>query len=200
MNVVEYGKRITSVTLRRGPCFGRCPVYDVTLAADGVATWSGERFVDRVGRFQGQVDLNNYSRLARFIQGTDEPPDFWVIATLADSLAEAVDWIAADLKGDCHDWTAVHDRQPPGPPVLTVRGACTFPTPDFSVELRRHEPQGINPRDLLLDRIEHPPAGPVPAVHVQVQPEQQRHREEQHTLMAGDESTRTGPGTGWPLV
>lgn len=75
--------------------------------------------------------------------------------------ADAVDGTAAPSKGTCRDWVAIHNRQPPGPARLIVRGTCTFLTTGFSVELRRHEPQGINPRDLLLDRIEHPPTGPV---------------------------------------
>jgi hypothetical protein len=54
---------------------------------------------------------------------------------------------------DCGGWSAVLDREPPGPTVIRVRGRCRFPMAGFSVELRRHEPQGSNPRDLLLDRI-----------------------------------------------
>src|SRR6185503_5111354 len=41
-DVAEYGAEITSVKLERGACFGRCPVYDVTLAADGTAVWNGD--------------------------------------------------------------------------------------------------------------------------------------------------------------
>ncbi len=77
--------------------------------------------------------------------------------------------------GSCSDWLAWHDHQPPGPPVLHVRGECEFPTAGFSVELRRHEPQGINPRDLLLDRIVREPSGPVPQVITVVEA---RYREE----------------------
>jgi hypothetical protein len=70
---------------------------------------------------------------------------------------------------DCGNWSAVHDREPPGPAVLRVRGRCRFPIPGFSVELRRHEPQGSNPRNLLLDRIGHPPEGfPPPGTVVDV--------------------------------
>ena len=63
-------------------------------------------------------------------------------------------------QGDCHDWAAWIDRQPPGPPTLHVTGQCEFPSGGFTVELRRHEPQGFNPRDLLLDKIVTPPSGP----------------------------------------
>jgi Domain of unknown function (DUF6438) len=136
MEMDEYQAEITSITLRRGPCFGTCPMYEVTLAADGAATWYGERFVDRLGRHQGQVDVNDFGRLARFMQRA----------------------------GTCQDWAAFHDHMPPGPSVLRVQGTCRFDTAGYSVELRRHEPQGINPRDLLLDRIVTPPDGPVAQV------------------------------------
>jgi hypothetical protein len=65
----------------------------------------------------------------------------------------------AEQLGVCHDWTALHDHQPPGPPVLWVSGRCRFPTAGYSVELRPHEPQGISADDLLLDRIVHAPTG-----------------------------------------
>jgi uncharacterized protein DUF6438 len=202
----EYRVRITSITLRRGPCFGTCPMYEVTLAADGTASWDGERFVERLGHHQGQVDINDFERLARFVDragffgwnpeyladvtdlpdyiltvtagdqtktvrqnGVDEPADFWVIAAVVDGLAEGVDWTqASGQQGSCHDWTAVHVHEPPGPSVLRVHGTCRFDTAGYQVELRRREPQGINPADLLLDRVVHPPTGPVAQVVTEV--------------------------------
>ena len=65
---------------------------------------------------------------------------------------------------ECSNWSAWHGSRPPAPPVLTVAGECEFPTAGYSVELRRHEPQGINPRDLLLDLVVHEPTGPVAQV------------------------------------
>ena len=64
----------------------------------------------------------------------------------------AVDW---------DGWAAVHDHLPPGPPTLRVHGKCTFPSAGHVVELRRHEPPGTDPRDLLLDKVVREPAGPV---------------------------------------
>jgi hypothetical protein len=63
-------------------------------------------------------------------------------------------------QGSCRDWAAWVDRQPPGPAKLHVTGRCQFPTGGFMVELRPRSPQGINPRDLLLDKIVQPPSGP----------------------------------------
>lgn len=54
---------------------------------------------------------------------------------------------------DCGNWYASHDHMPPGPRTLQVRGECTFPTGGYSATLRRREPQGINPTDLLLELV-----------------------------------------------
>lgn len=39
---------IRKLTLKRGACYGDCPVYEVTLFADGTVTWVGEFFVDQL--------------------------------------------------------------------------------------------------------------------------------------------------------
>jgi hypothetical protein len=318
-------EEITTIRLRRGPCFGFCPIYEVILQADGRATWNGERFVDRLGPYEGEISPGDFGHVAAFVEragffswndeylggvfdtpeyqltvargrqsktvrqnGVDEPPDFWVIAALVDGLAATVDWkpaagpdagesametslssygqlpppescrlidfqqarvitlrtfpprhiltvtgtkpwlhmsvdlvprryvrqpeywgievvgclsgfgppvmtpfsVSLELEGtvgtrgievigatrsqtieipstrpvpsdwECFDWHAFHDHQPPGPPRLTVFGTCQFPRSGYTAELRRAEPQGINPADLILDLVvEEPEAG-----------------------------------------
>ncbi len=44
-----------SVTLERGPCFGTCPVYAVTLGRDGSVRFEGRRFVADTGISTGTV-------------------------------------------------------------------------------------------------------------------------------------------------
>jgi hypothetical protein len=59
------------------------------------------------------------------------------------------------------DWNATHDHMP-GPDkqwATRVTGTVTTPSSDWTVQLKRHEPQGINPRDLLLDLVCTPPDG-----------------------------------------
>ena len=117
------------VSLDRGPCFGTCPDYEVTLRADGTATWHGRNFVDRAGEWEGTFDEAEFSRVAAFMRrcgffdwndeyveavtdlptymvtakdgaseksvlqyATDEPPDFWVIATMIDAIAASASW------------------------------------------------------------------------------------------------------------
>jgi hypothetical protein len=55
---------IRCIRLSRGMCFGTCPVYEVVLAADGRAWWHGEGHVDRIGRYEGRIDQEQFQRLA----------------------------------------------------------------------------------------------------------------------------------------
>ncbi len=77
--------------------------------------------------------------------------------------------------GDCRHWAAWTNRMPPGPAILHVAGECQFPSGGFAVELRRHAPQGVNPRYLLLDKIVTRPDGPATAAITTVEV---RYREE----------------------
>lgn len=68
VDTVAHVAQITAVTLRRGGCYGQCPIYDVTLRRNGKATWHGEMFTDRIGDYRGEVDEYAFRPLAGFIE------------------------------------------------------------------------------------------------------------------------------------
>ena len=40
------------ITIERGACFGRCPIYNMSILESGLATYEGIKFVDNIGGFQ----------------------------------------------------------------------------------------------------------------------------------------------------
>jgi len=64
----------------------------------------------------------------------------------------------------CNDWEAIHDFMPPRPARLRVTGKCTSPTQGYKVVLKVKNPQGTNPKILILEKKVIPPTGPVPDV------------------------------------
>lgn len=68
--------------------------------------------------------------------------------------------VASLTDSRCGHWYASHNHMPGGSRTLRVTGICTFPTTGYVVKLRRHVPQGINSKHLLLDKIVIPPSGP----------------------------------------
>lgn len=59
----------------------------------------------------------------------------------------------------CHGWAARQLRRHPDSRPIWVRGQCEVPAAGYSIELKRHEPQGTNPEVLLLERVVHEPTG-----------------------------------------
>ncbi len=98
---------------------------------------------------------------------------FWYVLAAAVLVLVVVVWwlVKPKPKPECGNWKAWHDRMPgPGKtPTLHVTGECSFPTAGYSVELRRHSPQGVNPAYLLLDKVVRAPSGPVAQVVTVVQ-------------------------------
>lgn len=45
-----------SITMERTACYGRCPIYKVTIKSDGTVSWHGEMFVDVQGDRTTTVD------------------------------------------------------------------------------------------------------------------------------------------------
>jgi len=59
---------ITEITLERTPCFGTCPVYEVTLRSDGTVVYEGKRFTKEIGRRTGKISTKQFQELATKIE------------------------------------------------------------------------------------------------------------------------------------
>jgi acetamidase/formamidase len=51
------------ITLERGPCFGTCPVYQVTITQDGTVSFAGHNFVKTNGAATAQIKPEDFSKL-----------------------------------------------------------------------------------------------------------------------------------------
>lgn len=59
---------IRSITYETGPCFGRCPVYSVTVYSNGRATFTGRRFTAVEGTREFRLPAGTYQRFARHLE------------------------------------------------------------------------------------------------------------------------------------
>ena len=60
------GQDNATITIERTPCFGKCPVYRLTLRGDGTVVFEGKANTDSTGRFVGRVSPANVAALLRF--------------------------------------------------------------------------------------------------------------------------------------
>jgi hypothetical protein len=51
----EGGGSAPMLSLERTACYGRCPIYTVTVLRDGTVQWEGRRFVKTVGKATGKL-------------------------------------------------------------------------------------------------------------------------------------------------
>ena len=57
------------VSLQRGPCFGTCPVYRVTLSRAGVVRFTGVRHTQQTGEAAGQIPPARVDSLVAELEG-----------------------------------------------------------------------------------------------------------------------------------
>ncbi|OLE27118.1 MAG: hypothetical protein AUI36_31735, partial [Cyanobacteria bacterium 13_1_40CM_2_61_4] len=51
------------ITLERTACFGACPMYRLTIAADGAVTFNGRQYTKTKGIARGQISPNDFRQL-----------------------------------------------------------------------------------------------------------------------------------------
>ena len=64
-------RKIRRITLERGPCFGPCPVYRVTVNSEGKVEWFGEAFVASLGPDTWEIPLDSVAALEDALARTD---------------------------------------------------------------------------------------------------------------------------------
>jgi hypothetical protein len=139
---------LTTVLLESGAA--DAPIVRFSVVLPVVNPGGEERFPTSVAAFQT-------TESSGFGGPRPGPMRSYEATTLEGTVARADAYATIS---ECRDWIAIHDLEPPGPGRLVVTGTCTFPRAGYAVELRRHEPQGINREDVLLDKIVTEPTGP----------------------------------------
>lgn len=61
------------ITLSEGPCFGTCPIYDMTLRPNGTFSLYGERFVKETGPQEGSIGVDAWTEATAAL----EAAGFW---------------------------------------------------------------------------------------------------------------------------
>ena len=54
------------ITLKRGPCHGSCPVYELTVLGSGEVIYKGEAFVKEIGERRSSIPQKDVSKLLAY--------------------------------------------------------------------------------------------------------------------------------------
>jgi len=63
-------EQIESISLSRSGCYGKCPVYQVTINRDGSVEYKGDMFVDHIGTYNVEVDVD-FQKFEDLVKTTD---------------------------------------------------------------------------------------------------------------------------------
>lgn len=61
----------TEIEISEGICYGRCPIYTITVTPDDRYQLNGERFTRHDGQTSGALDAGSFQRLAAILQRHD---------------------------------------------------------------------------------------------------------------------------------
>ena len=64
----DAASQITEITLQRTWCYGRCPIDEVVLSADGTAKYTGKMNRARTGQYKGTFWKGEFERLAQWFE------------------------------------------------------------------------------------------------------------------------------------
>ena len=51
------------IVYSKGPCFGKCPIYTLTIYNSGLAKFNGIRFTEKSGKYEKQLSLETFTEL-----------------------------------------------------------------------------------------------------------------------------------------
>jgi len=104
---------ITEITLERKGCFhGTCPVYGVSLHRDGTATYTGRKYVERIGQYRGKIYPHQFDRLAKWLELQGY---FKLQKNYAEGMSDAEESITSVVRGDIRK--TVYTRNTEDPPI-----------------------------------------------------------------------------------
>ena len=61
----------TLITLKRGACYGPCPIYKLMISADGTVVYEGQRYVKTAGVAKSRIDQEKLRRLISEFENMD---------------------------------------------------------------------------------------------------------------------------------
>ena len=57
--------------MRKTPCYGKCPYFEVNFYENGFVTYEGLKFVDKIGIYNTQINKKKVAIIKDFIRRSD---------------------------------------------------------------------------------------------------------------------------------
>ncbi len=67
----DLNKMVTVIEMSKSPCYGRCPVFNLTIYEGGLTSYRGVRYTPRTGLWVKQLDKTTYESLLQEFRKTN---------------------------------------------------------------------------------------------------------------------------------
>ena len=69
--IVDYLDKKPLVKMRKTPCFGRCPYFEVSIYDDGLVVYDGMKFVEKIGKYSSFINKKKVALIEDYIRRAD---------------------------------------------------------------------------------------------------------------------------------
>ena len=71
LNNLEHFQKEPLITMKKTPCFGKCPYFEVSIFDDGSIIYEGFKFVDRIGVYKSKINNKKVALIEDYIRRID---------------------------------------------------------------------------------------------------------------------------------
>lgn len=64
----DQTKAIPVIVYSKSPCFGNCPIYNMTIYNSGLIKYNGVKFTEKMGKFEKTLDSKTYTELIKLFK------------------------------------------------------------------------------------------------------------------------------------
>ena len=69
--ITDYLDKKPLVKMRKTPCFGRCPYFEVSIYDDGLVVYDGMKFVEKIGKYSSFINKKKVALIEDYIRRVD---------------------------------------------------------------------------------------------------------------------------------
>ncbi len=99
-NNIKKSDILPLLKMRRTPCFGTCPYFEVSIFSDGSVEYEGFNFVEKIGLYNSKINIKKVALIEDYIRKVD----FFSFNELYDARVSDLPSviIEVNLKGNNH--------------------------------------------------------------------------------------------------
>ena len=62
---IETQNKELIISIQKTPCFGTCPVYNISIFSDGTGIYKGIQFVEKMGEYEFSIDSSASNKILK---------------------------------------------------------------------------------------------------------------------------------------